>query len=54
MLELLLNHRVEYPARLLGQTEVSSPKGTHVVRDAIHTIKFQTEVRVRLKRPHQF
>ena len=36
--------RVEYGVRFLGEKEVSEPKGAHVVRDAIHAIRFQAQV----------
>uniref|UniRef100_A0A183E1V2 PID domain-containing protein n=1 Tax=Gongylonema pulchrum TaxID=637853 RepID=A0A183E1V2_9BILA len=40
----LLNGRVEYSVKMLGFTEVTEPKGTHVIRDAIHAIRFQLQV----------
>nr|CDP93196.1 BMA-CED-6, isoform a [Brugia malayi] len=39
--DVLLNGRVEYSVKMLGFAEVSEPKGTHVIRDAIHAIRFQ-------------
>lgn len=42
--DILINGRVEYSLKLLGMTEVSEPKGTHVIRDAIHAIRFQLQV----------
>lgn len=43
--DVLLNGRVEYSVKMLGFTEVSEPKGTHVIRDAIHAIRFQLQVK---------
>lgn len=43
-LALLINGRVEYGLKLLGHKEVPEPKGTHIVRDAIHAIRFQLQV----------
>uniref|UniRef100_A0A7E4UV17 PID domain-containing protein n=1 Tax=Panagrellus redivivus TaxID=6233 RepID=A0A7E4UV17_PANRE len=40
----LIRGRVEYGVRMLGQTEVAESKGVHVVRDAIHAIRFQMQV----------
>lgn len=42
--DVLLNGRVEYSVKMLGFAEVSEPKGTHVIRDAIHAIRFQLQV----------
>ncbi|MFH4979978.1 hypothetical protein AB6A40_006687 [Gnathostoma spinigerum] len=42
--DILLNGRVEYSLKMLGFTEVSEPKGTQVVRDAIRAIRFQLQV----------
>ncbi|KAI1721333.1 phosphotyrosine interaction domain (PTB/PID) domain-containing protein [Ditylenchus destructor] len=42
--ELLTQGKVTYACRFLGQIEVSEPKGTHVVRDAIHAIRFRLQV----------
>ncbi|VDN20931.1 unnamed protein product [Gongylonema pulchrum] len=42
--DILLNGRVEYSVKMLGFTEVTEPKGTHVIRDAIHAIRFQLQV----------
>lgn len=36
---------MEYGVKMLGSTEVAQPKGVHVVRDAIHAIRFQLQVR---------
>ncbi|VDK29145.1 unnamed protein product [Anisakis simplex] len=44
--DILLNGRVEYSVKMLGTTEVSEPKGTHVIRDAIHAIRFQLQVEI--------
>lgn len=30
--------------KMLGHTEVSEPKGSHVVRDAIHTLRFHLQI----------
>lgn len=30
---------------MLGQIEVQEPKGTHIVRDAIHAIRFHLQVK---------
>jgi hypothetical protein len=35
---------VEYGVKMLGYTEVSEAKGAHIVRDAIHAIRFQLQV----------
>lgn len=40
----MLNGRVEYSVKMLGQIEVKEAKGTHVIRDAIHAIRFQLQV----------
>uniref|UniRef100_A0AC34GUW6 PID domain-containing protein n=1 Tax=Panagrolaimus sp. ES5 TaxID=591445 RepID=A0AC34GUW6_9BILA len=37
---------VEYGVKMLGFTEVSEAKGAHVIRDAIHAIRFQHQVSV--------
>ncbi|VDM96163.1 unnamed protein product [Thelazia callipaeda] len=42
--DVLLNGRVEYSVKMLGFAEVSEPKGTHVIREAIHAIRFQLQV----------
>ncbi|KAM3722587.1 Cell death protein [Dirofilaria immitis] len=42
--DVLLNGRVEYSVKMLGFAEVSEPKGTHVIRDAIHAIRFQLQI----------
>ncbi|EFO24136.1 hypothetical protein LOAG_04346 [Loa loa] len=42
--DVLLNGRVEYSVKMLGFAEVSEPKGTHVIRNAIHAIRFQLQV----------
>uniref|UniRef100_A0A915BKL3 PID domain-containing protein n=1 Tax=Parascaris univalens TaxID=6257 RepID=A0A915BKL3_PARUN len=42
--DILLNGRVEYSVKMLGVTEVNEPKGTHVIREAIHAIRFQLQV----------
>ncbi|KHN86846.1 Cell death protein 6 [Toxocara canis] len=42
--DILMNGRVEYSVKMLGVTEVNEPKGTHVIREAIHAIRFQLQV----------
>lgn len=42
--DILINGRVEYSLKMLGVTEVNEPKGTPVIRDAIHAIRFQLQV----------
>uniref|UniRef100_A0AC35FJR0 PID domain-containing protein n=1 Tax=Panagrolaimus sp. PS1159 TaxID=55785 RepID=A0AC35FJR0_9BILA len=48
---------VEYGVKMLGFTEVSEAKGAHVIRDAIHAIRFQLQVSVSTstipKKPHK-
>ncbi len=44
--DVLNSGRVEYSVKLLGQTEVAQPKGTEVIRDAIHKIRFNLQVRI--------
>ncbi|CAJ0942374.1 unnamed protein product, partial [Mesorhabditis belari] len=43
--DVLLNGRVEYTVRLLGSREVAKAKGTDTIRDAIHAIRFQKQVK---------
>ena len=43
--DALINGRVEYAVKMLGQIEVQEPKGTHIVRDAIHAIRFHLQVK---------
>ncbi|KAK0416846.1 hypothetical protein QR680_012715 [Steinernema hermaphroditum] len=42
--DVLTNGRVEYTVKMLGKTEVSEAKGTQVIRDAIHQIKFKLHI----------
>lgn len=41
----LVNGKVTYSVKMLGRKEVPEPKGSHVVRDAIHAIRFQLQVK---------
>ncbi|KHJ98622.1 phosphotyrosine interaction domain protein [Oesophagostomum dentatum] len=43
--DVLLNGRVEYSVKFFGSQEVKEPKGTEVIRDAIHAIQFQNGVK---------
>ncbi|CAJ0579223.1 unnamed protein product, partial [Mesorhabditis spiculigera] len=43
--DVLLNGRVEYTVRMLGSREVPKAKGTDTIRDAIHAIRFQRQVK---------
>lgn len=52
--DVLLNGRVEYSVKMLGFAEVSEPKGTHVIRDAIHAIRFQLQVIILFVNPQFF
>ncbi|KAL3068379.1 hypothetical protein niasHT_030670 [Heterodera trifolii] len=40
----LINARVEYVVKMLGQTEVPAPRGTKIVEDAIHAIRFHLQI----------
>ncbi|KAE9555345.1 hypothetical protein FO519_001427 [Halicephalobus sp. NKZ332] len=42
--DALVRGRVDYGVRFLGEKEVAEAKGAHVVRDAIHAIRFQVQV----------
>lgn len=42
--DALVNGKVTYSVKMLGRKEVPEPKGSHVVRDAIHAIRFQLQV----------
>jgi len=44
ILDVLINGQAEYSVKMLGHTEVSEPKGSHVVRDAIHTLRFHLQI----------
>uniref|UniRef100_A0A914YEP1 PID domain-containing protein n=1 Tax=Panagrolaimus superbus TaxID=310955 RepID=A0A914YEP1_9BILA len=44
--QALIRGTVEYVVKMLGFTEVSEAKGAHVIRDAIHAIRFQHQVSV--------
>lgn len=39
--------RVDYTVKFLGEVEASAPKGTQVIKEAVHKIRFQLQVRSR-------
>jgi hypothetical protein len=43
--DTLINGRVEYAVKMLGKKDVQEAKGTHIVREAIHTIRFHLQVK---------
>lgn len=43
--DTLINGRVEYTVKMLGYIEVQKAKGSNIVRDAIHAIRFQLQIK---------
>ncbi|KAM8854760.1 PTB domain-containing engulfment adapter protein 1 isoform 6-T27 [Spinachia spinachia] len=43
--EALAKHYIPYNVKFLGNTEVETPKGTEVVKDAVRKLKFQRHIK---------